>query len=133
MPGNMCTSESLPSATLRSPNLIHSTSYGGKKNDTDDQLSSITILAKVESGFTRRLASCSHNSLRVIVDGSYGKARETDHYDSFIFVSIGIGITAQLSYLKDLLTRRQRGYRLRRVCLIWQVEDKPMMIGYAVI
>ena len=89
----------------------------------DGKSNSITILAKIEAGFTRRLDYCQHNSLRVIVDGPYGKPKDTDPYDSFVFVSTGIGITAQLPYLKELLRRQQRGYRLRRVCLIWQAED----------
>lgn len=94
-----------------------------EENSMDGKSNSITILAKIEAGFTRRLDYCQHNSLRVIVDGPYGKPKDTDPYDSFVFVSTGIGITAQLPYLKELLRRQQRGYRLRRVCLIWQADD----------
>lgn len=95
-----------------------------EENKTNGTADSITILAKVESGFTRRLESCPYSSLRVLLDGPYGKPRDTDHYHSFILVATDIGITAQLPYLKELITRQRHGYRVKRVCLIWQVDQK---------
>ena len=95
-----------------------------EENNTNKKATRITVLAKVESGFTRRLNSCPHNSLRILLDGPYGKKKDTDYYDSFVFISTGIGITAQLAYLKELIARQEYGHRLRRVCLVWQVKDK---------
>lgn len=97
-----------------------------EESNTDRNANRITVLAKVESGFTRRLEACPHSSLRILLDGPYGKPKDTDHHDSFIFVSTGIGITPQLPYLKELITKQERGYRLRRVCLIWQADDRCM-------
>lgn len=93
------------------------------EDDAENKASTITVLAKVESGFTRRLGSCSHKSLRVIIDGPYGNLKDMDRYDSFVFISTGIGVTAQLAYLKELITKK-REYPLRRVCLVWQAEEK---------
>lgn len=98
-----------------------------EENTTDRKASRITVLAKVESGFTRRLESCPYNSLRILLDGPYGKPKDTDHYDSFVFVATGIGISAQLAYIKELITRKDRGYCLRRVCLVWQVDQQGMV------
>ncbi|KAJ6008538.1 hypothetical protein N7540_012514 [Penicillium herquei] len=94
-----------------------------EENAKDGKADKITILAQVKTGFTRRLYSCPQNSLRAIVDGPYGRPRDTDRYDSFVFISTGIGITAQLPYVKELINRGQRGYRVRRICLIWQAEQ----------
>ncbi|KAJ5891343.1 uncharacterized protein N7473_007571 [Penicillium subrubescens] len=95
-----------------------------EENNTDEKASRITVLAKVESGFTRRLESCPYNSLRILLDGPYGKPKDTVHYDNFVFIATGIGISAQLAYLKELIMRKDRGYRLRRVCLVWQVDQQ---------
>lgn len=97
-----------------------------EESNTDRKTNHITVLAKVETGFTRWLDSCQYNSLRIILDGPYGKPKDTDHYDSFVFIATGIGISAQLAYLKELIMGRDRGQRLRRVCLIWQVDEEGM-------
>jgi predicted ferric reductase len=86
--------------------------------------SRITLLAEVQSGFTRRLKSNKHGSFRVLIDGPYGKSKDMEHYDSFLFVCTGIGITAQLLYIKELISKQRHGYRLRKVLLIWQVEER---------
>lgn len=86
--------------------------------------SRITLLAEIQSGFTRRLASYRYSSLRVLIDGPYGDTKNMEHYDSFLFVCTGIGITAQLLYIKELITKQRNGYRLKKVLLVWQVEER---------
>jgi hypothetical protein len=86
--------------------------------------SRITLLAEIQSGFTRRLGSYKYSSLRVLLDGPYGNTKNMENYDSFLFVCTGIGITAQLLYIKELITKQSYGYRLKKVLLIWQVEER---------
>ncbi|KAJ5928354.1 hypothetical protein N7466_007310 [Penicillium verhagenii] len=96
-----------------------------EENDEDQRAISITVIAKTESGFSRRLQALSKDTtFHVIIDGPYGAPKNMDLYDSFIFVSTGIGITSQLPYLKQLIARQDQGFRLRRICLIWEVEEK---------
>lgn len=97
-----------------------------EESNTDRKTNHITVLTKVETGFTRQLDSYQYNSLRIILDGLYGKPKDTDYYNSFVFITTGIGISAQLAYLKELIIGRDQGQRLRRVCLIQQVDEEGM-------
>lgn len=87
---------------------------------------SVSILAKVESGFTRGLAASSHNEIRILIDGPYGNSIDTGPYDRITMMATGAGIAAQLSYVKGLLsTARSNNETCQQwISLIWQLEEE---------
>jgi predicted ferric reductase len=89
-------------------------------NDTP-KADSISLLVKEESGFTKALAQTRHKQLRVFIDGPYGNSHDFHNYDSIIMVATGIGITAQLPYIKELLQSKKRP---KRISLVWEIEDE---------
>jgi predicted ferric reductase len=95
-----------------------------EQDESDEKASSISILAKIESGMTRDLFASSSKSFRVLVDGPYGKCLDTDRCDSIVFIATDIGITAQLPYVKELVQRQSGHYRKKRISLIWELEQE---------
>ena len=93
-----------------------------EQDESDEKASSISIIAKIESGMTRDLFASTSKSFRVLVDGPYGKCLDTDHCDSIVFIATDIGITAQLPYVKELVQRQSGHYRKKRISLIWELE-----------
>ncbi|OGE55399.1 hypothetical protein PENARI_c004G12007 [Penicillium arizonense] len=91
--------------------------------DKSGRASRIQLISRVHSGFTKDLSAISHGSLRVLVDGPYGKALNTRYWDNFLFVATDIGISAQMPYLKELIDLQRHPRRLSRVSIIWVVED----------
>ncbi|EDN03776.1 predicted protein [Histoplasma mississippiense (nom. inval.)] len=100
---------------------------------------SVSVIAKVESGFTRALAGGSHRRLRVIVDGPYESLgmdlwEDMYSYDAVVLFATGIGITGQLLYVRELLrrfiseqkamTERGGGVRKHRISVVWEVEEQ---------
>ncbi|KKA24863.1 hypothetical protein T310_1131 [Rasamsonia emersonii CBS 393.64] len=63
----------------------------------------ISLLAKIESGFTRALSTTPHKQLRVLLDGPYGECKDISEYDSVTLIATGIGIATQLPYAKEFL------------------------------
>ncbi|KAF7594882.1 hypothetical protein BBP40_007916 [Aspergillus hancockii] len=100
----------------------------------DGRATSISVLAKVESGFTRTLEQCEQKRLRVLLDGPYGQQKDTETYDSIVLVATGIGIASQLSYAKGIIERQVStqgqvkdqftGPQKKRISLIWELEEE---------
>ncbi|CAG8085322.1 unnamed protein product [Penicillium salamii] len=92
----------------------------------EDKLGKATrvfVVARVQTGFTKRLSGISDQSLRLFADGPYGKPLETALWDNFLFIATDIGISAQLPYLKELIDLQRQPRRLGRVSIVWVVED----------
>jgi predicted ferric reductase len=97
----------------------------------DGKAVSISLLAQVRSGFTRALSGTPHSRVRILVDGPYGEHYDTNGYSSIIIVATGIGIAAQLSYVKTFVESALQGehktssvHNNRRMTLIWQMEEE---------
>lgn len=82
----------------------------------------VHVIAKAQFGLSRNLSMVSTSSLRLSIDGPYGKALNTGGWDNFLFVATDIGITAQLPYLKWLIDLQRHPRRLGRVSMIWVVQ-----------
>lgn len=100
----------------------------------EDGVVTVTVLMKVQTGFTRALYLTPHRYLRVLVDGPYGGPRLKDQweemqaYDSVTLLATDIGISGQLPYVRDLLRyfiaeQNGRGTR-KRISLIWEVKEE---------
>ena len=96
--------------------------------DKSGRASRIQLISRIHSGFTKDLSAISHGSLRVLVDGLYGKALNTRYWDNFLFVATDIGISAQMPYLKELIDLQRHPRRLSRVSIIWVVEDDRTLL-----
>jgi predicted ferric reductase len=100
----------------------------------DGKAVTISVLAKIESGFTRALSTIPHKQLRVLIDGPYGQCKDINDYDYVIMIATGIGIATQLPYAKGFLRRRVAeqkaaaakglGMRQQRISLVWELEEE---------
>lgn len=122
-----------PAVRLFSFAKSHPFSIAWWKNGPDGKAISVSVLAKVESGFTKALNDSSHKRLRVLLDGPYGHHKDTEPYNSVMLIATGVGITAQLPYARELVQRQldaqndKNGYmhkRKQRVSLIWQLDEE---------
>ncbi|KKZ60270.1 hypothetical protein EMCG_04997 [[Emmonsia] crescens] len=99
----------------------------------------VSVIAKIETGFTRALAGGPYQRLRVIVDGPYESLgmnlwEEMYSYDAVTLFATGSGITGQLLYIRELLRRfiseqkamseRGGGTRQHRISVVWEVEEQ---------
>ncbi|KAF3394444.1 Ferric/cupric reductase transmembrane component 7 [Penicillium rolfsii] len=103
------------------------------ENGPDGKGEVISILAKVQSGFTKDLFSCPCNHLRVIIDGPYGEKKETEPYDGVVMICTGIGIAAQLPYAREMILRQKPNdhdhpHRKQRVSIIWMMEKECKLL-----
>ncbi|KAB8256797.1 hypothetical protein BDV32DRAFT_152950 [Aspergillus pseudonomiae] len=102
------------------------------RNGPDGKAVSVSVLAKVESGFTKALNDSSHKRLRVLLDGPYGRHKDTEPYDSVLLIATGVGIAAQLPYARELVqrqldTQEDKDHvhkRKQRISLIWQLDEE---------
>lgn len=97
------------------------------ENGPDERAETISILAQVQSGFTKELHCHSSDHLRVLIDGPYGEPKDTEPYDSILVICTGIGISARLPYAKEILRRQATGGpspRKQRVTIIWIMEKE---------
>ena len=56
--------------------------------------------------------------------GPHGRTIVVDKYGSVLLIATGMGIAAQIPYLKELIQRYNSGQaRTRKVTLVWQLDD----------
>lgn len=104
------------------------------ENGPDGTAVTMSVLAKVESGFTKSLATSRYNEVRILIDGPYGGSINTKPYAGLAMVATGAGIAAQLPYAKELLEfqksskgsgeKCQHDLRQQRISLIWQLDEE---------
>jgi NAD(P)H-flavin reductase len=69
----------------------------------------ISLLVKIESRFTRVLFATTYKNLHILLNGLYGQYKDFATYDSIVMIATGIGITACLPYMKQILEHQVRG------------------------
>lgn len=94
----------------------------------------MSVLAKVESGFTRSLSTSRYNVVCILIDGPYGGSIDTKPYTRVAMMATGAGIAVQLPYVKELLEFQQsvkgtgeKGEHdtcKQRISLIWQLDEE---------
>lgn len=92
------------------------------ENGPDGKALSISVLAKVESGFTKDLFGNPNSRYKVLLDGPYGEQKDLGSFDSVVLIATGIGITALLPYAKELIEGRLG--QSSRVSLIWELDEE---------
>lgn len=96
--------------------------------NVDGKGANIYLLVKPKSGFTQKLLRHSGSeALRVWIDGPYGRTSDIGDYGSVIMFATGIGIAAQVPYIKQLLRGFQE-YRVRTksILLVWQLDSESV-------
>jgi NAD(P)H-flavin reductase len=97
-----------------------------KKND-NRKAESISLLVQVQSRFTRELLNLSHKAFTFItwVDGPYGIPVNLNPYKRVLMIATGIGIAAQISYIKELLdNHNESSLANRTIIVVWEVEEE---------
>ncbi|KAL3441484.1 hypothetical protein BJX65DRAFT_288446 [Aspergillus insuetus] len=94
---------------------------------------SIALMFRSRTGFTRKLRECTNpdQDYWAWIDGPFGPslvqecgfAQDVSDYGHILMVTSGIGIAAQLPYIKELLQRRHRAeVRTQRISLVWRLD-----------
>ncbi|CAG8902310.1 unnamed protein product [Penicillium egyptiacum] len=100
-----------------------------------DQTILVSLLFRPRNGFTRRLLERVevNKKCRAWVDGPFGPcsvnplgfSSEVGDYGHLLLIATGIGIAAQLPYIKEILEGiHSARVRTRRISLVWQL-DRP--------
>ncbi len=109
--------------SLRSFNESHPFFISSWENDGNGNARNITILIQRMSGFTQRLRA-TPTTARAFVEGPYGHSPLSGNDSNFIFFASGIGITAHLGSIKQLLDARDQGpTNTRVISLLWEVDE----------
>lgn len=97
------------------------------ENGPDGKAITMSVLAKVGSGFTKALSTSGYDEIRILVDGPYGGSINVTPYAGVTMMATGEGIAAQLPYVKELLesqrSTRDNGGR-QKISLIWQLDQE---------
>ncbi|KAI9777795.1 MAG: hypothetical protein M1839_008590 [Geoglossum umbratile] len=84
----------------------------------------VVLLAQARRGFSRRLP-LAQASATAIIDGPYGTMHNLEGYDKILICADGIGIAAQLSYIRYILEcHNLQTARVRRLSVVWQLEKE---------
>lgn len=118
---------SIPSAGLLSAFQMHPFVITWWDNNESGEMESFTLLVKPRSGFTNKLKMLPSTRYRAWIDGPYGPDRDLgtpiSDYGHIFMVATGIGIGAQIPYIKQLLEGYRRGVvRTQKIVLIWQMD-----------
>ena len=95
-------------------------------HNLQNQGTNVYLLLKPQLGFTQKLLRHVKSSgLRVWVDGPYGKSEDVGDYGSLMMFASGIGIAAQIPYIKAVLEGfRDFKVRTRSILLVWQLNKE---------
>lgn len=102
------------------------------ENDINGQAVSISILLRPRSGFTKRLFDRiePNRDCGAWIDGPFGPSSinwnlnsKVGDYGHVFFIATGIGIAAQLPYIKELLDGHEKAQICtRKISLVWQLD-----------
>ena len=97
--------------------------------DTDGRAGKIYLLVKPRYGFTRKLLRhLNAPALSTWVDGPYGKGENLGDFGSVLMFASGIGIAAQVPYIKELLSDiKAFKVRTRSILLVWQLDNESKL------
>lgn len=116
----------MPGVSPWSPFQSHPFMISWWDQDAHDRGATIYLLIKPKSGFTQRLLRHLQTSgLKTWIDGPYGSAKNIGDYGRVMMFASGIGIAAQVPYIKELLKGvGDYKVRTRRILLIWQLDKE---------
>jgi len=90
--------------------------------DRDDN-DIIVLIIEPRRGFTGDLVRRVGIEMKAFIDGPYGKELDLGLYGTVLLFASGIGIAAQLPYVKQLLEGyHQCEIKTKRIALIWEMD-----------
>ncbi|KAF5121159.1 Ferric/cupric reductase transmembrane component B [Metarhizium anisopliae] len=107
----------------RNPSFLTELGIGAKRS-----AGQMTFLIRPYDGFTSRLTEYAESSrpkpatVRVAIDGPYGKTLPLECFDKVLFVVGGSGIAVALSYLQKLTLMDWPG----TICIHWAVQQAAL-------
>jgi predicted ferric reductase len=112
----------IPGVSLFSTFQTHPFFIGWWENNADGKATSITLLIQKQNGFTRRLIEHPLGSFLTWIDGPYGTTPNLDQYNRALLVATGIGIAAQLSFIRCFVETNIRKNVHRDIYVAWEVD-----------
>ncbi|KAF3255507.1 Ferric reductase like transmembrane component [Orbilia oligospora] len=110
------------------PSMVQSRGNPFTLSSVDEESGEAKFLVRVRDGFTRELKeSALDASLNMMIEGPYGIAKVFPGFgwfDSFLFITGGIGITMTLSVLRELVVEIEESERVEEkvgVRFVWAV------------
>ncbi|PYI23220.1 hypothetical protein BO99DRAFT_465866 [Aspergillus violaceofuscus CBS 115571] len=107
----------------------HPFSVAWWESDTANGSSPIYLMFRVRNGFTRKIRGCLNpgQEYRAWVDGPFGPSSSVPNdmslYGHILMATSGIGIAAQIPYIKEILHRRRAAEACtERISLIWELD-----------
>jgi Ni,Fe-hydrogenase I small subunit len=98
--------------------------YGAVENDLEGRAKVIWLLVGPNSGFNRCLINSKSRQLTSVIEGPYGLPVDFIEYDRILMVATGIGIAAQMSYLKELVAMKDEKKSKRTLYVVWEVDKE---------
>ncbi len=120
----------MPGASFWSPFQSHPFMISWWDNNVDGRSTTIYLLVKPAAGFSQKLVRHAGNGpMKSWVEGPYGQIKDIGDYGSIVMFASGIGIAAQVPYIKEIV----RGYRESRVrtksvLLVWQLNKESKFV-----
>ena len=99
-------------------------------NDVDGKSPHVYLLVKPAAGFTQKLTQHDGGCVfRTWVDGPYGQIWKLGDYGNVLMFASGVGIAAQVPYIKELVRGyREHKVRTRGILLAWQLDKESESI-----
>ncbi|KAH3502314.1 hypothetical protein KXV55_005947, partial [Aspergillus fumigatus] len=103
------------------------------EDNVEGEAESISLMFRARNGFTRKLLQHVEPDREywAWIDGPFGPssvhncgpAKEVGDYGYILMITSGIGIAAQLPYIKELLqNHRKAEVRIRKISLVWELD-----------
>src|SRR6266480_7083902 len=114
----------MPEASLTSFFQLHPFMISGWYHEENDkEVDEVLLLVQERRGFTADLRHIKNCKRKAIIDGPYGNGLHLESYDTVLLFATGIGIAAQLPYVKQLLDGHQK-VKTPRIALFWEIESE---------
>lgn len=113
----------MPGLGLRSSLGSHSYPIAWWENDLEGRAKVIWLLVGPNSRFNRRLINNKSRQLTSVIEGPYGLPVDFIEYDRILMIATGIGIAAQMSYLKELVGMKDEKKPRRTLYVVWEVDN----------
>jgi len=103
---------------------------------SEGKTNKLRLLVEPRNGWTKKLLRYSDTPWRALFSGPYGVSVPTRDYAVVLLVASGLGLVAQIPYLKRLIhDHNARRTRARRIHLVWQLKTpgrvhQPFIKGY---
>ncbi|KAE8423658.1 FAD-binding domain-containing protein [Aspergillus pseudocaelatus] len=112
----------MPGVSIFSALYCHPFTIVWWENNDVGKATQISLLVNKRNGFTRNLINHHAKEFTTWIDGPYGNSFDLGPYQRVLMLASGIGITAQIPYIRELLEIDANP--TRSIFVVWEVEDE---------